>query len=300
VPRPAFAVIAAPSALGLQSDGVAGLPDALLAAGLGTALAARPAGRVEPPPREHAVDPGTGIRNAAGVAGYARRLAAAVGAVLDRGEFPVVLGGDCSILLGSLLALRMRGRHGLLFLDGHADFYQPDTDPEAEAASMELALATGRGPALLTDLDGLGPLVRDEDVAAFGMRDGAEQSAAGCAPPPGRLRTWDLERVRHAGLARAAAEAVTHVARPELDGFWIHVDADVVDDALMPAVDYRLPGGLTWDELGAVLTAAMGSGRAVGFEVTIYNPDLDPGGAAGHALATTIGDAVTRGGSAPA
>ena len=234
----------------------------------------------------------TGVRNASGVAGYAHRLAAAVAEVLDRGEFPVVLGGDCSILLGSLLALRRRGRHGLLFLDGHADFYQPDTDTEAEAASMELAFATGRGPALLTDLDGTGPLLRDGDIAAFGMRDGAEQAAAGCAPLPDGLRSWDLDRVRRAGVARAAAEAVAHVARTDLDGFWIHVDADVVDDALMPAVDYRLAGGLSWNELGTVLATAMAGGRAVGFEITIYNPDLDPDGAAGRALATTIGQAL--------
>ncbi|GAA3208474.1 arginase family protein [Dactylosporangium siamense] len=292
--RPGFAVIAAPSALGLQVDGVAGLPDALLEAGLGDLLGARFAGRVEAPPRQDGVDPVTGVRNAGGVAGYAHRLAGTVAEVLDRGEFPVVLGGDCSILLGSLLALRRRGRHGLLFLDGHADFYQPDTDSEAEAASMELAFATGRGPALLADLDGTGPLLRDEDVAAFGMRDAEEQAAAGCAPLPDTLRSWDLDRIRRVGVARAAAEAVAHVARPELDGCWIHVDADVVDDAVMPAVDYRLAGGLSWAELHTVLATAMAGGRVVGFEVTIYNPDLDPGRTAGRALATTIGGALTR------
>jgi arginase len=87
------------------------------------------------------------------------------------GEFPVVLGGDCSIMLGCLLALRRRGRHGLLFLDGHADFYQPEAEPDGEAASMELALATGRGPVVVTDLEGRRPLVRDEDVVVLGRRD---------------------------------------------------------------------------------------------------------------------------------
>ena len=92
--RPAFAVIAAPSALGLQIDGVAGLPDALLGAGLAEVLGARFAGRVEAPPRRDGVDPVTGVRNAGGAAGYAHRLATAVAEVLDRGEFPVVLGGQ--------------------------------------------------------------------------------------------------------------------------------------------------------------------------------------------------------------
>ena len=71
--------------------------------------------------------------------------------MLDAGDIPIVLGGDCSILLGNLLALRGRGRYGLLFIDGHADFYQPDAEPNGEAASMDLALATGRGPHVVAD-----------------------------------------------------------------------------------------------------------------------------------------------------
>ena len=101
----------------------------------------------------------TGLRN------YLPMLADAVGAVLDRGEFPIVLGGDCSILLGSALALRRRGRFGLLFLDGHADFYQPEAEPTGESASMDLALVTGRGPEIVANLEGRRPLVRDEDGA---------------------------------------------------------------------------------------------------------------------------------------
>jgi arginase len=284
-----FAVVEAPSALGLRSDGVARLPEALLATGLAERLAARRAGRVEPPPREPEPDTGTGVRNADGIAAYATRLAAAVGDVLDRGEFPVLLGGDCSILLGSMLALRDRGRHGLLFVDGHADFYQPAAEPEAEAASMELAFATGRGPRLLADLEGRGPLVRDEDVALFGYRDGEQQAQDGSQPIPSGLPAWDLAEVRRLGAEVAAGRAVERVARPELAGFWIHLDADVLNDAVMPAVDYRLPGGLAWHELATVLDTAMASGRAVGFEVTIYNPDLDQDGVAGHELARLIG-----------
>ena len=65
-------------------------------------------------------------------------------------------------MLGPLLALRRRGRYGLAFLDGHADFQHPSDEPNGEVASPGLAVATGRGPDLLTDLDGLRPLVRDE------------------------------------------------------------------------------------------------------------------------------------------
>ena len=118
------------------------------------------------------------------------QLADAVADVVERDEFPVLLGGDCSILLGSTLALRRRGRYGLLFIDGHADFYQPEANPNGEAASMDLAFATGRGPELLTNLEGLRPLVRDEDVVAFGFRDAQEQREYGSQPlPPDSART---------------------------------------------------------------------------------------------------------------
>ena len=62
---------------------------------------------------------------------------------------------DCSIVLGPLLALRRRGRYGLAFLDGHADFQHPSDEPNGEVASLDLAVATGRGPDLLTNLEGL-------------------------------------------------------------------------------------------------------------------------------------------------
>ena len=76
-------------------------------------------------------DPETMLLNPRGIADYSVALADVVARVIDAGEFPVVLGGDCSIVLGlPLLALRRRGRHGLLFLDGHADFYQPEAGAE--------------------------------------------------------------------------------------------------------------------------------------------------------------------------
>jgi arginase len=287
-----YAIVEAPSPLGLQTDGVARLPEALLAAGLADRLAARHGGRAEPPPREPGLDRAIGVRNAGPIADYAIQLSLALDPVLDEAEFPVVLGGDCSILLGSLLALRERGRYGLLFIDGHADFYSPDTEPEAEAASMELAFATGRGPAVLADIDGRGPLVGDSDIALVGFRDGAEQEEQGAPPIPPQLRAWDLATVRRQGVETAARAAAAHVARPELDGFWIHLDADVLDDAVMPAVDYRLPGGLSVAELVTVLSAAMETGRAVGFEVTIYNPQLDPDGSAGRELVHAICEAL--------
>lgn len=291
---PELEIIEAPSVLGLRPSGVQDLPSALLDAGLLSHPGAVWGGRVEAPAYDPRRDAATGVLNPSGIAEYSVRLADAVGGVLGRGGFPVVLGGDCSILLGTLLALRRRGRHGLLFLDGHTDFYQPSAEPTGEAASMELALATGRGPRLLADLEGRGPLLRDEDVVAFGFRDSAESAEAGSQPLPPRLHAIDLDGVRAAGAAAAAREAVGRLTAAGTAGYWIHLDVDVLDDAVMPAVDYRIPGGLTWRELETVLRTALAGGRAVGLDVTIFNPRLDREGT----IAPRLTECLRRGLSA--
>jgi len=197
-------------------------------------------------------------------------------------------------VLGSALALRHRGRYGLLFVDGQADFFQPEAEPNGEAASMDLAFVTGFGPKPLTHYDGRAPLIRPGDAVAFGFRDAEDQAEYGSQPLPAELRAFDLPSIQSMGIDAAAGDAVRHLSRPELDGFWIHVDADCLDDAVMPAVDFRLPGGLSPDELHTVVTKALASGRAVGIEVTIYNPQLDPQRHAGRLLANLLADALAQ------
>ena len=116
------------------------------------------------------------VLNPEGITKFSLELAGAVEGDLRENIFPVVLGGDCSIMIGNMLALRRRGRYGLFFLDGHADFYQPEASPTGEVADMDLAIVSGRGPRQLSDIDGRRPLVREEDIVAFGYRD-AEQAA---------------------------------------------------------------------------------------------------------------------------
>ena len=292
-----YAVLEAPSTLGVATDGVGLLAGRLLELGLAERVHARHAGRLSVPPKEPAPDPETGILNARAIAAWSPKLADAVEAMLDSGAFPVVLGGDCTILLGTMLALRRRGRYGLLFIDGNADFFQPAAEPNGEGASMDLAWVTGHGPALLTDIEGRMPLVRPEDAVAFAFRDHDDLREYGSQPLPPDLKVLDLPALRAMGVEKAANEAVDHLTRAELDGFFIHLDADCLDDAIMPAVDFRMPGGLSWDELAAALQIALQSGKAVGLEITIYNPRLDKDGSAGRGLADLL--ARTLGTAAP-
>jgi arginase len=238
--------------------------------------AVRDAGRLAVGPWVPRVQGVTDVTNAAGIADFAMRLAERVGDALDRGERPLILGGDCSILLGSMLALRRRGRFGLVFIDGHADFYSPEKELNGEAASMDLALVTGHGPDALVSLDGWRPLVRESDVVLFGYRDARFTDADGSPDVrESAVHVLDLLEVRRLGAANAARRALETLLSSGVDGVFVHLDADVLHDDVMPAVDYRMPDGLWPDELTAALAVLLGSQGVVGMEVTIYNPTFD-------------------------
>jgi arginase len=254
-------------------------------------IGAKEGGRIDPPFYSPDVDPATGVRNGEALRAFSMDLAERIESFVRAGSFPVVLGGDCGILVGNMLALRRIGQFGLAFLDGHLDFRHPgNSELVGAAAGADLALVTGRGPDRIADIDGLGPLVRDSDVIALGEREDY---------PEWRdihetdITVWDLGELRTLGSAQAALKSVGRMEAGGLDGFWIHLDADVLDDAIMPAVDYRLSGGLSAVELRHVLRAAAASGRLAGLEVTIYNPSLDHDGSAGRLLADALVDGLT-------
>ncbi len=214
-----FAIIEAPSPLGLWPSGVERTPEVLLQIGLARALEARRDQRVEPPEYDPVRESTTAMLNPQGLAEYSPRLADAVGRVVDGGEFPVVVGGDCSILLGCTLALRRRGRYGLLFLDGHADFYAPQQSLTGEAADMDLALVSGRGPDQVVNLEGRKPYVRDDDIVVFAQRDAALAHKYGSQDVRATgMTVMDLSEVRKAGAKAAAATAVQRLGTAEFKG----------------------------------------------------------------------------------
>jgi len=295
--RHRYAILEAPSALGHIPEhlGVERAPGVLLEAGLADGLGARRAGCLPAGGYSSLPDPRTKVMNPQPLYDYSRALADEIEAIIDNGEFPVVLGGDCSLLLGTTLALRRRGRYGVLYIDGDADFYQPEVNPLRGAASAsDLAFATGRGPDIVCDLEGRRPLVRDGDVAVFACRDVADRECRGCQPLPADMLVLDREHVRQAGAEGAARQAVTFLTRDggPPDGFWIHLDADVFDQDIMQSVDDPRPDGLTWDDGIAVLRTAIASNRAAGLQVAIYNPDIDKDGSNGRELAAAMRSAL--------
>ncbi|WP_428951339.1 arginase family protein [Streptomyces sp. cg35] len=286
--------IDAPSNLGLRPPapgtvpGVYKLAGALRENGIVRRLGALEGGVVVPPRYDRGDwQEGDGVFNAAAIAAYTVRLADRIERHLRAGEFTLVLGGDCSIQLGAALALRRIGRFGLAAVDASADFRHPGNSERVGAAGgEELALATGRGQRDLTDLEGLRPYLRDEDVRLFGGRDafGDDRAELAALKIPnvtvGELREWGVDDV--------VRGFVQSFEVPVLDGFWVHLDADVLDPSVMPAVDSPDPDGLLPDELLALLRPLLASPRCVGMNVTIYDPDLDPDGTAGALLTDLV------------
>jgi arginase len=287
-----ISIVDAPSVLGLFPRGVETLPDALHRCDIVGRLGVSRHRSLTPPAYSPERDPATRINNAASIVAFTRTLADAVTDELDAGAFPLVLGGDCTIMFGPLLALARRGRLGLLFLDGHADFAHPVDEPSGEAASMDLALATGHSPLLFDPT--FDPLVDDDRVAILGYRlhDDGTDTNRGVDVRDTAITAIDLDDMRGRGVTRATADALEVVAREDLSGFWIHLDVDVLDDDLMPAVDYRKPGGLSWEELTLIVTSAVATGRAHGMDVAIFNPRLDPGGHLAERLVAFLVDSL--------
>jgi arginase len=284
-------VLDAPSNLGLRPPapgvvpGCYKLAGAVRDQGFLSRIGARDAGCVVPPRYDiSGWQPGDGIYNGDAVASYTRRLADRIGGHLDRAEFPVVLGGDCSILFGPALALRRRGRYGLAYLDGSGDFLRLSQAARIGASAGEtLALATGRGQANVTDIDGLGPYFADSDIVVLGNRD-EDEDVVNLAEAG--IPTWTAPRIQAEGPSNVAARTLEQF--DGLDGFWVHLDADVLDIEVLPAVDAPDPGGLEYPELVSLVRPLLADKRCVGFNLTIYDPDLDPDGRYGAELTDAV------------
>ena len=293
-----LSLLSAPTNLGLRPPvpggvpGASKAPEALREAGLFrrfTALGAQDAGVVLPGRYvdDDATRPADRVRNEAALVAHARRLAERVGLVLDAGDAPLVIGGDCSILLGIGLALARRGRTGLVHVDGHTDFRHPgNSDDCASVAGEDLAAAVGLHRPALADLDGVAPYFAPNRTAHVGHRDdddGADEARGVLAL---------VLSARQAIAMRSADVASAVHAAAGSSGYWLQLDVDVLDPTVMPAVDSPDPGGYTVDDLSALLSAL--APGAVGASVTVFDPDLDPDGRYARVVADLLVDSFAR------
>ncbi|MCP3782172.1 arginase family protein [Micromonospora sp. A3M-1-15] len=243
-------------------------------------------------------DDATGVRALRQTARAARLLADGLDDAAGHrpGRRPLVVGGDCSLLLGVLPWLRRsRDRVGLWFVDGHPDFLDGAASPTGETADMDLALLTGSGPEQLAAPAGASaPLVAPGDVVLVGhrTRDLDPEAAAELARVPDSIRRIDAPAV--VGAPRACGERAAGLLADVDGGVWLHVDCDVLDPAAMPAVTYPEPGGPGLRQLADLLAPLLASPRLLGLSVADFRPDLDPDGVHAAALVALLRRLLTH------
>lgn len=289
-PAREISLITAPISLGLrpgakgQEPGTWRAPEVLLSAGLADKVGTRHRIALARPTYDFHPRPGTRIRNGDTLRAFMLELGGKVQAELAAGRFPVVLGGDCSVMLGCLYGARHAGARGLVHVDGHSDFFHPGNyDTKARlgtAAGMDLALATGRGEAVLTQWPAVdGPLVADEDAIQAGERDAESPDYDQYYGDIVRtaITRLTIQQIRRDGIARTAERILARLEERKLDRTWVHVDLDVLEEQVMDAVDSPGTPGFDFQDLSTLLRALIGSGRVAGLDVCIYDPALDPG-----------------------
>ncbi len=204
-------------------------------------------------------------------------------------RIPVLLGGCCTLLPGALAGARdALGGIGLAYLDGHFDLFTGETSPTGEGADMPVAVALGLAPPEMLVAIGPEPPLDPERTALIGARDQEEVELIAPLPANAGIgRIEDRNSLRHADLDRLGASVAKEIGTG--DGrYWIQLDVDILDPKAFPATDYLMDDGLSLHELKAILRPLAGSDAVAGVSITCFNPEKDPDGHSGAALATLL------------
>lgn len=244
--------------------------------------------------REHGTD---NLRFLPEIASVVRRLADRVEGASGRGAFPLVLGGDHSIAIGTISGL-VRGfrareeRLGVVWVDAHTDMNTSATSPSGNIHGMPLACLLGRGPPALTTemLDG-GPALDPADVAIIGVRD-VDPTETALVRELG-VRVYTMSELDARGTARCLREAFAHVQR-HTSGVHLSFDLDGVDPRHAPGVGTPVPGGISLRESHLLCEMAAQTGRLVGMEMVELNPTQDVGNQTGELARWLIESALGR------
>jgi arginase len=277
---PEVALIGAPTDIGAGHRGASMGPEALRVAGLGEALRQREIvvhdrGNLRGPHNPWQ-PPAAGYRHLQQVVEWNRLLMQAVGAELEAGRLPIVLGGDHSLAVGSIGAVAMHCRRvgrklRVLWLDAHADFNTSEVTPSGNVHGMPVACLCGTGPRELVELGDRVPLLDVADLRQIGIRsvDAGEKRLVHEAG----LDIYDMRYIDEVGMKRVMEEALDGV---DADTH-LHVsfDVDFLDPAIAPAVGTTVPGGPNYREAQLVMEMIADTGRMASLDLVELNPAFD-------------------------
>jgi arginase len=278
--HPPVSLIGAPTDIGAGHRGALMGPDALRIAGLAEALVER---GVEVIDRGNLAGPGNpwqppvdGYRHLKEVVAWNRLVMEAVGAELDAGRLPILLGGDHCLGLGSIAAVarhcRATGKRlRVLWLDAHADFNTYEITPSGNIHGMPVACLCGLGPEELVTLGGPAPALRPDEIRQIGIRsvDQGEKRLV----KEYNLDIYDMRYIDEVGMKRAMEEALEGV--DENTHLHVSFDVDFLDPSIAPGVGTTVPGGPNYREAQLVMEMIADSGRMGSLDIVELNPMLD-------------------------
>jgi arginase len=213
------------------------------------------------------------LRHLESIVDVCERLAVMVERHCGTDNFPLVIGGDHSIALGSITGvIRARGPVGVIWIDAHADFNTSETSPSGNIHGMPLAALVGIGDKGLVELGGFGRKVDPSRVVIIGARD-LDPGEKAILREVG-VNVFTMKEIDRLGLAAVMEQAIELAAR-DTNGLHISFDMDAVDPDYAPGVGTRFAGGLTYREAHLSLELIADSGKMTSLEIVEINPILD-------------------------
>ena len=289
-----IALLGAPTSAAAMSAGHEGAPAALRAAGLVDRL--RAAGYEvtdlgdDPPQLYKPDDESPRARNLPRVIAALEALKPRVEQAVKSTALPVILSGDCSVALATVAGTRRYFRNvSMIYMDRDADLNTPATTPSGCIDGMVVSHLTGTGAAEMVRFWGEPPLVREPDLALFGVArlDPAEEQLLTKSP----LRCFHAADVQRMGAAAAAQSAVERIHANGYE-FILHFDVDVIAD--FQATNYPGSGGLTLDDVRQALEVFVTQKHLAAIEVTAYNPTKDIDANAAKVIVELLGSVLEK------
>ena len=277
------AIIGAPLDLGAGRRGVDMGPSAVRVAGLGVRLAAlgyevADLGNIPAPQPEAVEDTGPGdAKYLPQIAASCERLGQLVARALADGRFPLVLGGDHSIAIGTVAGVSRYFREssakvGLIWVDAHADMNTPRSSPSGNIHGMPLACCAGVGSDPLARMFGYSPKIDPSNIALLGIRD-VDQLERNVVRDTG-VRAFTMRDIDERGMHSVMDDAIA-IATRGTAGFHLSLDMDFVDPAYAPGVGTPVRGGATYREAHLAMEIVCDSNHMVSMEVVEVNPVID-------------------------
>ncbi|MDW7671357.1 MAG: arginase [Bacillota bacterium] len=274
-----ISIIGVPMDLGQNRRGVDMGPSAIRYAGIvekleGLELEVEDLGDIQiaMPERKH-TETDHNLRNLNAIETANTQLADLVSDVVEKGHFPLVLGGDHSIAIGTLAGVSKHYEDlGVIWFDAHGDLNTGDTSPSGNIHGMPLASSLGIGHPALSGLGGYGPKVKPENLVIIGLRD-LDKGEKKLIREMG-LRVYTMHEIDRMGMAAIMEESIDYLKK-RTDGVHLSLDLDGVDPTDAPGVGTPVIGGISYRESHLAMEMLAESGIVVSAEFVEINPILD-------------------------